>query len=231
VFRGWQRALGPHVSVWPILLPGREKRAGETRFVDLTALIEDLASHLEPFLECPHVFFGHSMGALIAYRLAGRRRASGRSLPDALLLSAYPAPHLPAPLPPSGHMDGPALARLLADLGGLPGEILSWPRWLEALLPVVRDDLMVCASHHELGEPPLACPVHLFGADADPLVSEMELRAWSRHVTRPSEVRLFPGDHFYLEDSPGELWRVLRPLLNHYAVSSSRDRATTNGGG
>jgi surfactin synthase thioesterase subunit len=88
-YRHWHRALSPHVSVWPVAVPGRESRAGEAGFTGVESLVTALESELAEPLTQPHVFFGHSMGALIAYRLACRRRAAGHPLPRALLLSAY----------------------------------------------------------------------------------------------------------------------------------------------
>jgi surfactin synthase thioesterase subunit len=208
-YRGWQRALGPHVSVLPVLLPGRERREGQPRFTELPALVADLDAALGELLAEPHVFFGHSMGALLAYRLACHRRAAGAAMPRALLLSAYPAPHLPPPLP-ADH--GDALARLLTGLGGLPPDVPG----LADLLAVTRDDLRLCADHHDAGEPPLACPVHVFGGDGDPLVAEDDLRAWQQHTSRPIELWMLRGDHFYLRDDPDPLLHHLRSLLRRY---------------
>ncbi|TJZ80132.1 thioesterase [Rhodococcus oryzae] len=224
MYRAWHRALGPHVTVVPVHLPGRGRRAEHERFVDLDLLLDDLEHHLAEHLSGPYVFFGHSMGALVAYRLARRRDAGGHRRPEALLLSAYAAPHLPAPLPPIDHLDDALLARFLTAIGGLPAEILGWPAWLEAALPVIRDDVRMCADHRDPGEAPLACPMHLFGADADPLVGELDLRAWSRHTTHPTDPQILEGDHFYLDESPDELFRLLRPLLRGYARAASADR-------
>lgn len=203
LFRGWSRALGPHTCVVPVVLPGREHRSGEPRPADLDALVAALDGELGEFMAEPHVLFGHSMGALVAYRLACRRRASLR----ALVVSAYPAPHLAAPL---GTVD----LRVLVGVGGLPPEVLEMPH--DHLLAAVRDDLRMCADHRDRGEPTLACPVHVFGGGTDPLVSEDDLSAWQRHSAAPVEVQLLPGDHFYLREQPDRLLRLLRPLLQRY---------------
>ncbi|WP_084511223.1 thioesterase II family protein [Nocardia lijiangensis] len=218
LYRAWQRALGPHTSVWPVLLPGRERRSGEERFGELGPLIADLDAQLDEYLTEPHVFFGHSMGALLAYRLASRRHRRGATPPAALIVSGYSAPHLPSPLPPVEALDDVALIRFLIDLGGLPAPILEFPELLADALPVIRDDLRVCASDRGDGEPPLPCPIHVFGGDADPLVDELGLTAWREHTTAGSEVRILPGDHFSLLDRPDELLDHLRPLLRGYAL-------------
>ncbi len=214
VYRHWHRALSPHVSVWPVQLPGRGRRVGDPRFVDLDALLDDLEAHLSESLSVPHAFFGHSMGALVAYGLARRRQAAGHPLPRALLVSAYSAPHLAPPVPPVGDLDDAGLARLLVEIGGLPEGALDWPGWLTQALAVTRDDLNLCAGPRDGGEPPLECPVHVYGADSDPLVGERDLRAWDRHTIDLREVRILPGGHFYLHDSPDELLALLRSALH-----------------
>jgi surfactin synthase thioesterase subunit len=156
------------------------------------------------------------MGALIAYRVACYRRARGEVLPRALLLSAYPAPHLAAPLPLLDHGDGSGLAALLSGIGGLPPELRDWPGGVDGLLAVARDDLRLCAGHRDLGEEPLACRMHLFGSDADSVVTEHDLRAWERHASEPVELQILSGDHFYIRDEPEQLLAHLRPLLRRY---------------
>jgi surfactin synthase thioesterase subunit len=217
LYRGWQRGLGPHVAVLPVLLPGRERRRAEPRFTVLDAQVADLDTQLDEILGEPHVLFGHSMGALIAYRLACRRRASGRPLPRALLLSSYPAPHLGAPMAHVDERDADALMRMLSGIGGLPSALLEWPGGADEFVAVARDDLRMCASNGDRCEAPLPCPLHVFGSDADPLVAEQDLWEWDRCSEYPVEVEVLAGGHFHIRDRPEQLWERLRPLLRHYA--------------
>jgi surfactin synthase thioesterase subunit len=216
LYRGWQRAIGPHVAVCPVLLAGREARAREPRFTELDALVADLDAQLGDLLAQPHAFFGHSMGALVAYRLACHRRERGEPLPRALLLSSYPAPHLAAPMPAVDDRDDEALIGLLTGTGGLAPELRDWPGGVAQLLAVARDDLRLCAGHRDRVEAPLDCPIHVFGADADALVGEPDLRAWDRHAASPVDLHVLSGDHFYLRDDPEPLLAHVRALLRRY---------------
>lgn len=216
LYQNWGRALTPAASVWPVLLPGRERRMQEPRFESLDALLPDLDRDLGPFLGGPHVFFGHSMGALIAYRLARYRRARGAGTPRALFLSAYPAPHLPSPFPPPDSLSDDQLAQLIDGIGGLATDLP--PQWRAELIAVARDDLRICESHVDTGEAPLTIPIHLFGGDADPLVGPDELGAWALHTRDPVDIHTLPGGHFYLRDAPEPLLRELRRVLRLYAA-------------
>jgi len=108
---------------------------------------------------------------------------------------------------------------LLRATGGLPADLPARPAWRDHCLPALRDDLRLCTGYRDPADPPLPCPTHVLGADADPLVGERDLRAWDRHTTELREVRIMTGDHFYLEHTPEQLFRVLRPVLRRYAAT------------
>lgn len=215
LFRGWQRALGPHVAVCPVLLPGHEGRLGEPRHTDLAELVADIDRDLNDVLAAPHVLFGHSMGALLAYTLTCRRADRDAPLPRALLVSGYPAPYLPTPLPLVGD-DPDEVVSILSSIGGLPSGVLEWEQGLAEWLPVAVDDLRLCRDVQPV-DTRLPIPVHVFGADADPLVATADLRAWDRCSDLPLDVRVLRGDHFYLRDHPQQLWAELRSVLRAYA--------------
>src|SRR5262245_63225231 len=74
VFRGWADCLPGAVEVCPVQMPGRETRFREPAFTRLPPLVEALAASLRPHLDRPFAFFGHSLGALVAFELARRLR-------------------------------------------------------------------------------------------------------------------------------------------------------------
>src|SRR5215213_9001369 len=92
VFRGWAEGLPEAVEVCPVQLPGRETRFLEPAYTRLPALVEALAESLTPHLDRPFVFFGHSLGALVAFELARRLRRDGGPGPDRLFASGCGAP-------------------------------------------------------------------------------------------------------------------------------------------
>ncbi|GLX54177.1 hypothetical protein Shyhy01_71260 [Streptomyces hygroscopicus subsp. hygroscopicus] len=220
-YRRWQRgldALDAGVRVVPVQLPGREERFGEPRFTDLDALVEDMDAQLDEELSEPHLFYGHSMGALIAYTLARHRQRRGASLPRALVLSACRAPHLPPPAiadPDAG--DEELLAALVA-LGGIPRTLLDHPEILLAMLPVARDDLRLCLGGTAVPTEPLRVPLHLFAGLADRLAGVEEMLSWRRHAGAGCAVRTMPGGHFFIRSDEDAFLRELASLTRRYAM-------------
>ncbi|MFJ6381753.1 thioesterase II family protein [Kitasatospora sp. NPDC092039] len=214
-YAGWQRQVTADVELLPVQLPGREGRMAEPRFTDLHALVAELDAELGPELDHPHVLYGHSMGALIAFALAQCRHARGARLPEALVLGGHRAPHLPAPLPDEPDIADADLVRILDAYGGLPRILLDHPEWLAALLPIVRDDLRLCAAAHTVARTPLPVALHAFGGAADRLVTVPEVREWARYSTRESETVVVSGGHFFPREEPGFL-DLLSAVLRRY---------------
>lgn len=214
-FTGWQRELGPKVAALPVQLPGRERRTGEARFTDLDALTADLDAHLDPYLEGePFAFYGHSMGAIVAYALTRRRAERGARLPFRLFVGAYPPPHRPAPITWALELSDDDLARWLVDIGGMSETLLRYPDWVRPALALVRDDLRVCESHRP---PPqdvkLPVPIEVFAGADDPLLPVQVTGGWALHTSVGCRVHVLPGGHFFANDPASGFLRELADTL------------------
>ncbi|MDX2548875.1 thioesterase II family protein [Streptomyces sp. WI04-05B] len=212
-FGTWQRLLGPDVTVLPVQLPGRERRVQEPRFTSVHELAADLDRSLDPLLESgPYAFYGHSMGAIIAYHLTRLRAARGASLPQRLMVGAFPPPHLLAPVTEALNLSDDGLAQWLVNLGGMSQELLRYPEWVRSALALLRDDLKICHSHRAAGDP-LPCPVDVFAGDRDPLLPLDVVDGWARHTTVSCDVHTVPGGHFFQQDSPEVFFPLVADLL------------------
>ena len=207
--------LGADVALTTVTLPGRDSRSGEPRYVDADACVRGIAHELEDKLNRPHVFLGYSMGAILAYALTCRRLSQGLPAPRALIVAAYRAPGVFGPMEDLDLDDDDALIAELARHGGIPVEILSRREWLELLIPIVRDDLRICQSYRPGADPPLPCPLHVFGGREDPLAPPESLDGGSSHSAQPQPVRVFAGDHFLFRDPGPELAREIARIVEH----------------
>ncbi|HVQ53366.1 MAG TPA: alpha/beta fold hydrolase [Mycobacterium sp.] len=215
MFNAWNKALGPGVDVVPVEIHNRE------RFATLRQLVDEVNEQLRSALDSPHVFFGHSFGALLAYRLACLRAASSSPSPRALMVSSFAPPHLPAPLPAVDHLDDQQLTALLSDLGGIPPELTEWPALRDNAVAAARIDLRLCATDEEAEAVALPCPIYAFGGSDDPLVTEDDLCEWRPRTSGEFSVHVLPGGHFYLSDGP-QLFAALLPLLSRLPAVSEK---------
>lgn len=209
VYRSWRETLPAGVELCPVQLPGRERRIREPPRTRLPVLVGELGDALRSLLELPFAFFGHSMGALLAFELARELRRRGGPRPVHLFVSGHQAPRLPAPHPPVHHLpDGEFLAEI-RRLNGTPRELLEHEELRELLLPLLRADLEMCESYVYLAGEPLEVPISVFGGDADPEASPADLGPWEEETSREHAVRIYAGDHFFIHTARGAVLRDL----------------------
>lgn len=199
------RALAPHADVLSVQYPGRQDRRSEPFAADIEALATQVAERLP---QEPCAFFGHSMGAVVAYEVA-RRLAGTPAAPVRLFVSGRAAPSVPNTR--FVHLeDDEGLIRDVRDLRGLGSSRLEDPDVLAMVLPPLRADYTAIETYEWTPGPPLDVPMTVLLGDEDPLVDAAQAHAWDDHTTAGVTLRPYPGGHFYLEEQPE---RVARDIL------------------
>ena len=198
IFRDWPANLPSFIDVCAVQLPGRGNRLRERSYTSFKDLVPDAAIALRPFFDRPFAFFGHSMGALAAFEVARVLRDSGSRQPEILFVSGSRAPQLPRKGMKTYDLPDDEFIEELRRLNGTPAEVLEHPELLQILLPLVRTDFAVTESYEYVEQPPLNCPLVVFGGLADNEVRRERLEPWREQTTGPFKHVMFPGDHFYL---------------------------------
>lgn len=205
-------ALGTTAEVLAVQYPGRQDRRAEPVVEDLVALSEQLAEVLSAEPDRPTVFFGHSMGAVVAYEVARREELRGVTLTH-LYASGRRAPADPRPDEDVHTRDDEGLLEELTRLGGPGVEMLRDPEMAAMVLPAVRGDYVAIETYRHRPGTPLHCPVTALVGDSDPRVTLDEARDWARITSGPFDLRIFPGGHFYLGQHIPAVLQILRKTL------------------
>jgi surfactin synthase thioesterase subunit len=215
LFRLWADKLPEDVEVCPVFLPGRERRMQEPPFKRLRPLVEALEQALQPFIDVPFAFFGHSMGALISFELTRHLRRSKWPGPVHLFAASFRAPQLPDRNTPLHNLSDAAFIDMLSRIGGTPQSILEHAELMKMILPIMRADFELCETYEYASESPFDCSITAIGGQEDTLVSVQELEAWHVQTRSSFGLSLFPGDHFFLQNQQDKLLQALaRELLN-----------------
>ncbi|WP_177231775.1 thioesterase II family protein [Amycolatopsis saalfeldensis] len=209
VFRQWAQYLAPEIEVIAIRLPGRETRRGEIPFTSVDDLVPALMAAIRPWIDRPYAWFGHSLGALVAFEACRAARRLCQAEPTCLVVSGNPAPHVP---PREGLAPGAPASEFVAklkELSGTPVELLNNPSALSSILPTLRADYTMVETYTCREEPPLDCPITILGGIGDHSTSFEELDGWKRHTTAGAVVRMIPGGHFFVAESIGDVLPVV----------------------
>jgi medium-chain acyl-[acyl-carrier-protein] hydrolase len=213
-YRSWATAFPPDTEVLGVQLPGRGSRFKEPLSTQLAPMLDALASEVAKLgEEAPFAFFGHSMGALLAFELARELRGRGAPMPSHLFVSAHRAPGLPERDAPLHHLSDAEFLTALRRYGGMPVSVLEQPELMEMVLPIVRADFALVDTWREIPGAPLDLPITAFRGDDDASVSAEEVDAWRDHTRGAFALHTLPGDHFFIQSAePALLDTVIRAL-------------------
>jgi medium-chain acyl-[acyl-carrier-protein] hydrolase len=207
-FRGLSDALTGALEVLAVEPPGRGTRIGEAPVTRLEPTVAAVTTELEPFLDRPVAFFGHSLGALVAFEVVREMRRRRLPRPIRLFASAARAPHRPCGEPLHELPDDAFLARI-GCLNGTPAAVLADRQLMELLLPALRADFAAAATYRSAPGRPIATPITALGGRADAHVSHDDLQGWAWHTRGGFDLRTFEGDHFFLHSATHELAQAI----------------------
>lgn len=214
-FRHWAEKLPPDVRLLGVDLPGRGARFGEPPLTRLDAILLPLlgaCATLDPAR--PFVFYGHSLGATIAFELARALVRVGRPAPCHLIVSGRGAPDLPRRSAPIADLSDEAFIAEVRKYQGLPDEVLAHRELLDLFLPLLRADFGVSERYVYAPGPPLPLPLTALGGRRDPMVDVATLDGWSRQTSTAFACRIFDGGHFFPDECLDEVVALLVAALN-----------------
>lgn len=197
VYRTFSKALPVAIDVCAVQLPGRESRLGEPPVEQIGRLVSMLADGLAKHLVQPYAFFGHSMGALIAFELVRELRQRGSPLPMHVFASACAAPHIPD-RDETHKLTDDQLVEQLRALGGMSEEVLAHRELMAMVIPVMRADAAVSECYVHQTQMPLPVPVTAFCGLADEKAPRVQMEAWQQHTTGGFSMVMVPGGHMFL---------------------------------
>jgi len=243
IYAQWPDHLPADVDVCAIQLPHRENRLKEPAITDIETLVGILADVLEPRLDLPFAFYGHSMGALVAYRLAHHLWRETRHKAAHLFVGGFTTPLIhPNPLlaratakvKTLGLDSFPTIeqvksmtddqrrlfARAFSGFNRIPDEEVELKT---LLIPIFVGDLQLVASYRPQAEARFDIPITAFHGEDDSEVQEGEMAGWRDLTDGPFKLHILPGDHLFLQkdQSQTHLLRLISEELQIAQPSSS----------
>jgi medium-chain acyl-[acyl-carrier-protein] hydrolase len=216
IFLPWVNEVPEMIEICPVQLPGRGNRISEPLIYRLDEIVRCTLEGLSCYFDRPFIFFGHSFGALLSFELARLLRRTDKPYPLHLFVSGHGAPQLPDLYPKIHHLPHEELIEKLGEFNGMTREIFSNKELMEMIIPVIRADFEVCETYQYIDEKPLTIPISAYGGIEDPFVTRSDLESWQEQTEKKFMIRMFPGDHFYLNTSKNILLQALSREITKY---------------
>lgn len=221
IFRPWVDKLPLEVEVLAVQLPGRENRLREQCIRDMDEIVEHLEFEIGPVLDPPFVFFGHSLGSLIAYELLQRLEAKGQIRAELFFASGGPAPHTCISPEEPRRLTQDQILRDLRKLSGAHATLLDDVEVLALMLPMLQADFELYANYRYREPAPLHSPIVAIRGAADAYITYQRQLGWKQHTDRQFSLHTIAGPHLFMVDSFGALIALvntyLAPILNRHA--------------
>lgn len=216
VFFKWVNDIDSNIELVAVQLPGREKRLSEPVLYKMDSILEELVPAIIPLLGKPFFFFGHSMGAILAYELVRWLHKNNQKLPLKIYLSGRRAPHLSEKDHPIHNLPDKQFIAKIREYGGLPGEILDNKAFLDFYLPILKADFSVVETYQYKNLPRVNVPFCAMGGDKDLLADVDEIKAWQELTAGDFNYYIIPGNHFFLIDAQKDLINILNKEITSF---------------
>lgn len=229
-YKKWVPHFCASVDVAAIQLPGRSNRYSESLVTSMDYVINRIVSELAERCEQDSVFFGHSMGGLMAYLTAKRMSLDGFKVPSQLYISSSEAPKTLKykklwKFTNRGEYERicNAYPEIMNDLknriylhalhdydfliylkatGVLSEEMASNSDFMSVALPIIRADFrMLENAVYRESTNKLNIPMFVMSGDNENTAFKEDIKNWASKTSAVCAFKTFPGDHSYLKSS------------------------------
>lgn len=198
-FTPWRDMLDRGVEICALQLPGRGSRIAEPPIRTMPALLKAVAPVIAQHSQLPFAFFGHSVGALIAFELARYLRLHGVDGPMHLFASGCHAPQFRSPSRRLNQLPDAEFIEALREYNGTPREVLESRELMALMMPTIRADFALAEDYAYRSGPSLRASISVFAGTDEDNKGPGQVDGWRRETTGRCDVHWFDGGHFFID--------------------------------
>ena len=213
IFRKRSKDLIDDAELVAIQLPGREERFNEQLLNNVSQVVDQLCLNFNNYVDKPFIFFGHSIGALIAFEFVRTLRRRKMPQPKHLIVSGTKAPQAPLKKLPIHDLPNIKFIEELRKYNGIPDYIIEDEELMSIFIPTIRADFSISETYTYTNEEPLLYPVTALGGLSDDTFDPEDLIKWKEQTTASFKFHLLPGGHFFINTSYEEVIKAINQIL------------------
>lgn len=213
-YMSWQNLLHPDVELAVIQLPGRGIRLSEPPYSTMTELIKNIFLELEKLDRKPFIFYGHSMGARVAYELTLMLYRFHYQLPIHIFASGSVAPSIIRTKESIHRLPDNEFIAKIAALNGSPEAVIANREIMQLALPALRADFKIIETYCNKTQIIIPTKVSVFFGDKEDYDLN-DIEAWFKLFKFNTGIHWIPGDHFFIETNKLNVLETINTLINH----------------
>lgn len=215
IYEKWRKKLDPSIELIPIEYAGRGKRFSIFPYESINEMVEDASQYIQKYLDetTNYSFFGHSMGALIAYELSHKLNKLKYATPLHIFFSGKIPPHITNNYKLIHALGDDEFKKELFKLGGTPIEVLENEILMNIYLPILRSDFKAVEKyvyHEKISK--LNCNLTILYSKDD-ILTLNKLEEWQQHTKKKCTFLEFSGGHFFISKHSDEIIKLINNTL------------------
>ena len=211
----WQDLLSARYDICAVQLPGRGARFDEIPFDTLTELVSAFVDVFRRHSDQPFAFFGHSLGALIAFEVARKLHALKLEMPRHLFVAGCSAPQCRGEQRFLHRLPDAELVEELKSYDGTPHEVISNQELMALVLPAIRSDFALAENYAYKASDVLKVPISVLAGKGDEHTTG-EMEGWRLETSGPCRVQWFEGRHFFINSERDAVLAYLQEKLGEH---------------
>ncbi|RLM16377.1 hypothetical protein BIY28_23045 [Brenneria goodwinii] len=172
----------------------------------------------------PFAFFGHSLGARIAFELASVLENEFSIVAKYLFISGCLSPErfTQAMKVREKDLSDLTLIEVLTDLGGTPPELLDKYSLMKEALPVIRADFQLAIDISKSTPLPINVPISLFLGSEDRVTNLVyDYSGWANQTAKSCQLSVVNGNHFFIRSNMMAIVRVINKKVKELLINGN----------
>lgn len=200
----------PELEIISMELPGHGSLVREKLLTDMNLIVDYLFNKIRPQLNDNYIFYGHSMGSLVAYLLTRKIIENGFSGPMHLFVSGCAGPSELKRERKRHTLPKKLFLSRVKELGGVPDNIDD--ELLDFFEPIIRADFQAIETYEYIPKKPIEIPITV-GIGIGENVTVNAAQAWDRETLGLVRVQEYQGNHFFIFDQAEHLIEEMKKTL------------------
>lgn len=211
-YRPLEQLIEEKIDTQVFELPGRGKRILESFVENHSEAVDDICRQMDVYNAEEFAFFGHSMGAILAYLVTIRLKEEGKKLPKHLFLAGHRAPNCRQRSIVKHELPKKEFISELQKLEGVPKQLLEDPETMDFFEPLIRADFRVIEGYcqNEIVQVPV--PITLFMGDKDDITNK-EKENWKSFTSENFIYDEYVGGHFFIYQHKDQIMKTILDSL------------------
>ncbi len=209
IYSKWKVKMKGKIEIIPVNMPRRNALIAEEGLDSIDEVVDLIIDTMKDDFKGSYAFWGHSMGAIVAYELTLALQMRGFELPRHVFFSGVKPFHLETQRNPIHTYNDEDFIDEIYALNGTRDKTFDNLEFREIFLPILREDFRLVYNYKYYSKKgKLTMPITaMMGSEEK--IDELEKNEWHELTRSKVSVYTLPGNHFFIDNNVAEIEAII----------------------